>query len=181
MKRLLLPLVFLAAIAGCATDHNKEAQDAHDAELKAQREQREQSAEQRTKDQESSSAAHRAVTVNDAQGQGAATQDRVAADAKFQEARDKARAKAAERLDKADAKLAEIKARVDRAGGKAPTSARDAVNGVSSQRTLVQSEIAKLGTVPGDAFEKQKENVDTQLDTLEGYVKKAEKEAEKVK
>lgn len=180
MKRYLFPVSLLALLAGCASDPHEKANDAHDAELKAQRKQEERAAESRTNLHESSAEAHRMVTVNDANGQHPATQQRVEADAKLLEAREAARAKAAERLDKADAKTAEIKAKLDRAGGKAPTSARDAIGAVSTQRVLVQTEIQKLND-PNTHLEQMKDSVDNQLDTLEGYVKKAEKEAEKIK
>ena len=52
---------------------------------------------------------------------------------------------------------------------------------MSTQRQLTQVEIGKLMNVPGDAFDQQQKSVDTQLEALDGYVKRAEKEAEKIK
>ena len=169
-----------ALISGCASDPNKEANDAHNAELKSERKGRENAAEQRGDRREDFAEQERKAQVQ--QGVGSeATRDRQEADAKMIEARSKAKSKAMERLDKSDAKAAELKSIVTRSGAKATTAAHDSLNLVDQQRQQAKISIDQLANSRDDAFEQMKSNTDTQLDTLEGYVKKAEDEVKKFK
>lgn len=180
-KRLLLGMgLFSMALFACAGDANKQADDAHDAELKAQRKQIQGTAEERG-DQRVAAAEHQRDTTEATAGGSSASQNRAGADAKMIESRDIARAKFTERLEKADAKTSELKSRVDKAGGKAPTAARDALNTVATQRSLVTRELDLLPKVSNDDFAKAKTSLETQLDNLEGLVKRAADEVDKIK
>ena len=75
----------------------------------------------------------------------------------------------------------ELKALVDKAGPKAPTSARDSLKTVATQRGLVTNELGRLPTVTDDQFRNATDNLDKQLDTLEGLVKNAGTEVDKIK
>lgn len=180
---LITCLVVTLASVGCASDPNKNASDAHDAELKAQREQnqtaagnagdrREDAAEQRRENVENTAASS---------GGGSATKERVGAEAKLNEAREVYRSKATERLAKLDAKTAELKTLIDRAGSKATTKSRDSLRTVDTQRAAVTRDIDQLRSVPDDNLAAARTNVETQLDTLDGLVKKTAKDVEEFK
>lgn len=171
-----LPLTLLA----CAGDPNKEANDAHDAELKAQRKQEQSAADDKSDQRQKTAEDQREVATAGATGSDA-TKDRVAADAKLKEARDVERAKATERLEKSDARTNELKAIVKRAGPKASTASRDALTAVDSQRAAAKRSIDQLGSASNDGWNQAKSSTESQLDTLEGYVKKAGDEVEKFK
>ena len=181
--RLLCSLISISqlTIIGCASDPKKDADDAHNAEMKEVRKQDEKGAENRSDNREDSAEAQRKQTTANAKGANPATKDRVEADAKLKEAHDVDRAKATERLDKADAKTNELKSKANRAGAKAPSSVRDALQTVATQRTLVTGEMQKLSSAPIDNYDQVKGSVDTQLDTLDALVKKAANEVDKIK
>lgn len=165
-------LLCLVLAAGCASDPAKNASDAHDKQLEDQR---------KSTDQQITTQAD--MTVQGAQ------QDRKSdtasgvpvADAKMTEARRVAQTKAQERLDKADAKIRELKGKLANAGGKAPTSARDSVTTVDTQRGLVQREMDGFSTVTNDGFDGAKSHLDADLDTLESLIVKSDKEVSKTK
>lgn len=172
--------LFTLGLLACAGDPNKQANDARDGELKSDRKQEQANADGRGEARVNAAEAQRANT--DATATGApATKDRVSADAKLTEARDIYRAKSTERLEKADARAAELKALVDKAGGKAPTAARDALKTVDTQRSLVTKELEQLPRIANDDFKQAKTSLDTQLDNLEGLLKKAGNEVDKIK
>lgn len=173
---LSLPLLLLA----CASDPNKEAEDAHNAELKAQRQSQQNAADDRSDAKVKAADDHQKATAASSTGS-EATKDRVEADAKMKEARDVAHAKATERLEKADARTAELKAIVDRKGAKATTASRDSLAAVETQRALTKQAIDQISAASNDGFDSAKSNADNQLDTLESYVKKAGKEVDKFK
>ena len=168
------------ALFACASDPNKNANDAHEAELKAERKTVQNTADERS-DQRVAAAEQQSDTTKANAGGSSASKDRAGADAKMIESRDVYRAKATERLEKADAKTAELKALVERAGGKAPTSTRDSLTTVATQRSLVTRELDQLPRISNDDFGKAKTSLDTQLDNLEGLVKQAAKEVDKIK
>jgi hypothetical protein len=177
-KRLLLGagLFSLSMFAlACAGDPNKQANDAHDAELKAERKQVQATAEERSDTRVTAAEQQRAVVSNNASGS-SASQNATEADAKMNESRNVYRAKATERLEKLDAKTSELRQLVDRAGGKATTASRDALKTVDTQRSLVTRELDGLPKLSNDAFAQGKTSLDTQLDNLEGLIKKAENE-----
>lgn len=173
---LAIPLTLLA----CASDPNKEANDAHNAELKSQRQDREAVAEAKGDQREKAADNQQKATTANAVGS-EATKDRVEADAKLKEAREVARSKANERLEKADARTAELKAIVDRKGAKATTASRDALAAVDKQRLNTTQAIEKISVANNDGLDSAKSNADSQLDTLESYVKQAGKEVDKFK
>jgi hypothetical protein len=164
----------------CAGDPNKQANDARDAELKAERKQVQTTADDRSEARVEAAGAQRDTTEANATG-GSAKKDRVGADAKMTEARAIYRAKSTERLEKADARTAELKALVEKAGGKATTASRDALKTVETQRSLVTRELDNLPKMADDDFKKVQTSLDTQLDNLEGLVKKAANEVDKFK
>lgn len=167
-------------LLGCASDPNKEANDAHNKELQSNREQNEQNAENRSDQRVKAAEAQQKSTTAGAVGTDE-NKDRVEADAKMKEARDVARAKATERLDKADARTTELKSIVSRKGAKATTKARDSLGTVDQQRTVTKQAIDQLASTPGDNFDAAKKNVDSQLDTLEHLVDTAGKEVDTFK
>jgi hypothetical protein len=179
--RLLFAAGFLSvSVFACASDPNKQASDAHDAELKSERKQEQASADQRSDLRVNAAEAQRDNTEASATGTSAAKKV-TAADAKLTEARATYRAKATERLEKTDARITELKALVTKAGPKATTSSRDALTTVDTQRVMVARELDQLPNVPNDNWSQATSGLDTQLDSLEGLVKKAGNEVDKFK
>ena len=177
---LLVAGFFSFSLFACAGDPNKQAEDAHDAELKSERKQLQNNADDRSDTRVKAAEVQRENTEATASGS-SATKDRASADAKLTEARDVYRAKATERLEKVDARTVELKALVDKAGGKAPTASRDSLKTVDTQRSMVTRELDQLPRVTNDTWQQAKTSLDTQLDSLEGLVKKAAVEVEKIK
>ena len=175
----ILPLCF-SLVSGCASDPNKEANDAHTAELKSERKQVQATADQRADQRVANAEVIRENTAATATGT-TASKDSTEADAKLTEARTVYRAKATERLEKADAKTSELKQLVDRAGAKATTSSRDSLQTVNTQRAMVTKQIDQLPRVENDNWQNAKARLDAELDTLEGLVKKASDEVGKFK
>jgi outer membrane murein-binding lipoprotein Lpp len=179
--RLLLAAcaLFATAVAGCASDPNKNVQDARTQELAAQRESREDTAEADRKQAESR--AGREQDAGEARAErrygDSATGERVVAETKMTEERKKYRAQVDERVKKLDARTAELRAKLGQAGPKASTEARDRVEAIKSQRELVGRETSGLGTVKDDEWASAKKSMDTRVDELEAIVKRA---AEKV-
>jgi hypothetical protein len=180
-KRLLwvAGLLSIATLA-CGGDPNKQANDAHDAELKSERKQQQANADDRSDTRVRAAEAQRDNTDANATGS-PATRDRTSADAKLTETKEVHRAKATERLEKLDARTSELKALVDKAGAKATTSSRDALKTVDTQRGMVAQDLDQLPKVASDDWQNAKTNLDSHLDTLEGLVKKAANEVEKFK
>jgi hypothetical protein len=177
-----LPLSLVAcAFVACASDPNKQANDAHAADLQQQRVQQEERAADRREQRVAAAEVLRENTAADAGGGTEERADAVEADAKVVEARSSFRAKAAERLEKADARTLELKQLVDRAGAKATTSSRDRLRTVDTQRSMVTKELEQLPRVPNESWPQAKSSLDSQLDTLEGLVKKAADEVGKIK
>jgi len=179
-RSLLLPAIFSAALFACAGDPNKQANDAHDAELKSERKDQQSAADQRGDTRVNAAEVKRDDTNAVATGT-PATKNTTAADAKMTEARDVYRAKSTERLEKVDARIVELNALLAKAGTKATTSARDAMKTVSTQRGMVTTALDRLPTVANDGFKQAQDSLDSQLDALEGLVKKAATEVEKKK
>ncbi len=169
----------LCSVAACAGDPAKQADSAHDAELKSERKENQSNAEGRGDTRVNAAEAQRDNT--DATAGGGANGNATKADAKMTEARDIARAKSTERLEKLDAKTTELSQLVAKAGGKAPTAARDSLKTVQTQRGLVATALDQFPTVSNDDFKQAKTSLDTQLDILEGLVKKATTEVGKIK
>lgn len=167
--------VSLCSLVACAGDPARQADDAHDKDLKAERKEQQSTADDRADTRVKAAEAQRNDTDAVATGSG------TAADAKMTEARDIARAKATERLEKLDAKTSELRQRVDKAGAKAPTASRDALKTVDTQRSLVTTALDQFPRVSNDDFKQAKTSLDTQLDILDGLVKKADTEVGKIK
>lgn len=179
--RLLLgSALFTMGLLACAGDPNKQANDAHDSELKSDRKTIENTADDRKEMRVTAAEAKRDTTEANASGS-SATQDRVGADAKLTEAREIFRAKSTARLEKLDARTSELRQVVDRAGGKATTASRDALKTVDTQRGLVTRELELLPKQSNDDWDHAKTSLETQLDNLEGLVKKAASETGKFK
>jgi len=180
--------ISLCSLLACAGDPAKQADDAHDAELKSERKQLQNTADDRGATRVQAAEVQRDNTGAVATGNNTApatsnnaSTNATLADAKLTEARDIARAKATERLEKLDAKTSELRQRVDKAGGKAPTAARDALKTVDTQRGLVTAALDQFPKVSNDDFKQAKTSLDTQLDILDGLVKKADTEVGKIK
>ncbi|MEA2750964.1 MAG: hypothetical protein QOI41_5107 [Myxococcales bacterium] len=179
--------LFLCSLVACAGDPAKQADSAHDAELKSERKQIENTADNRSETRVNAAEAQRDNTDAVATGNTApatknnASTNATLADAKMTEARDIARAKSTERLEKLDAKTSELRQLVDKAGGKAPTAARDSLKTVDTQRGLVTAALDQFPRVSNDDFKQAKTSLDTQLDILDGLVKKATTEVGKIK
>lgn len=171
--------LFTLGLFACA-DPNKQANDAHDSELKSERKQMENTADDRKGARVTAAEGQRNDSEANATGS-PAKKDRIDADAKLTEARDVYRAKATARLEKLDARTSELKQLVDRAGGKASTASRDALKTVETQRGLVTRELDLLPKQANDDWDHAKTSLDTQLDNLEGLVKKAGSEVDKFK
>lgn len=181
IQRPLLAAGFLSVfVFACASDPNKQADDAHNAELKSERKQEQQNADNRSESRVNAAEVQRDNTEAKATGT-SATKDRINADAKLTEARAIYRAKATERLEKADAKTAELKALVDKAGAKATTASRDSLKTVETHRTTVTGDLAQLPQVPNENWEGAKTSLDGKLDSLEALVKKAASDVDKFK
>ncbi|MBX3226223.1 MAG: hypothetical protein KIT84_28375 [Labilithrix sp.] len=182
MKRSIFLLGALAlAVSACASDPNKNAADARDAETEAQRKAQQEAADRRS-DQAQDQAEHeRRMTTASAAGQPEATRERVEADAKLVEEREVAKAKSLERFEKADARANELRDVVARAGAKATTKARDALKAVDDQRVQAKTSIDRISAAAADDLKRAKDYADYQLDTLEGYVKRAAKEVDDFK
>lgn len=178
IKRPLLAAALLASVLACGSDPNKQAEDAHDAQLKTERKQQENGAEDRSDARVKAAEQQRDTASPRAAG---TTPSTTAADAKLQEARDVYRAKATERLEKVDARTMELKQLVQKAGAKATTASRDSLTTVDTQRAMVQKDLAQFPTVSNDDFQKAKASIDNQLDALEGLVKKAAKDVDAFK
>lgn len=175
--RLLLAAstLFATAAAGCASDPNKNVQEARTEELTAQREAREDSAEADRKQAESR--AGRQQDAGEARADrrygDSATGERVVAETKMTEERQKYRAQVDERVKKLDARTAELRAKLGQAGPKASTEARDRVDAIKSQRELVGRETNGLSAVKDDDWSSAKKSMDTRVDELEAIVKRA--------
>lgn len=179
--RLLLGAgLFTLGLFACAGDPNKQANDAHDGELKSERKQLEKTADDRSGTRVTAAEGQRNESEANASGTPAA-KERVDADAKLTEAREIYRAKATGRLEKLDARTSELKQLVDRAGGKASTASRDALKTVETQRSLVTRELDLLPKQANDDWDHAKTSLETQLDILEGLVKKVASEVGKFK
>ncbi|MDB4941155.1 MAG: hypothetical protein JWP97_689 [Labilithrix sp.] len=168
----LLGLALLAAGAGCGSDPVKKADDAHDQRIDDQRKAEQSQAETRSDATNDSAEKDRKAAV----ANGAPS-----ADAKLVEAKRVAQAKAQERADKADAKIRELKAKVSKAGSKAPTSAADSLRTVDTQRAVVQSDLQAFASVPDESFQNAKTRLEANLDTLDDLVSKSDKEVSKLK
>jgi hypothetical protein len=179
-RRLVLAclLSVSAAALACASDPNKQASDAHDAELSSQRKEVQDKAEVRSGMRIQAAELQRQSAEGSAQGT-PATQDRAAADAKLAEARAVYRAKATERLDKLTARAEELKLLGAKAGGKATTASRDALTTAETQRGMVAQALERLPSIGNDDWSNATQRLDGQLDTLEGLVKKAANEGSK--
>jgi hypothetical protein len=173
-------LFAMMGLLACAADPNKQANDAHDGELKSERKQLQNTADERSETRVTAAKAEREDTQVNASGS-PATQERVVADAKLTEARDSFRAKATGQLEKLDARTSELRQLVERAGGKATTASRDALKTVETQRSLVTRELDRLPTLANDDWDHAKVSLETQLDNLDGLVKKAASEVSKFK
>lgn len=181
MKRaILLGALSIAAVA-CHSDPNTQVNSAQQAQLESQR-----------KHEEQASTDRKDYLVDDAENQRKgivaqgvpgdhADQKRLKADAKMTEARRVAVAKADDRLQRADARTNELKALVNQAGGKATTQSRDALQAVDNQRVAAQMSINQMTSTDDAGFKQAKDYSESQLDTLEGYVKRAEKEVDAFK
>ncbi len=179
-RSLLLSVVLSTAVFACASDPNKAVNDAHDDQLKSERNQAQSNADHRSDVKVNAAEVRQENTTDNAVGT-PAMKNTTEAEAKMTEARTVARAKATERLQKLDARVVELKGLIDRAGPKAPTSTRDSLKTVATQRGLVSNEIDHLTTVSNDQFRNATDNLDKQLDTLEGLVKNAGTEVDKIK
>lgn len=177
---LLIAGLISLSIVGCASDPNKEAQDARDAQLSSERKQSQSNADDRSDTRVKAAEMQRENTDATATGS-SATKDRTSADAKLTEARAIHRAKANERLEKADARMNELKALADKGGGKTSTAARDALKTVDTQRTTVTRELEQLPRVGDENWDQAKKSVDSQLQTLEDLIKKSANEVDKTK
>jgi hypothetical protein len=180
MIRPLVTGLLAISLCACAGDPNKQANDAHDGELASQRKATESNAEQRSESRVNAAEVMREKTDATATGS-AATQDRVSADAKLSEARAIFRAKATERLEKVDARITELKALIANARARATTASRDALKVVDTQRSIVTRELDQLPRTENDEWNTAKTSLETQLDTLEGLVKKVGTEVERFK
>ena len=180
-RPILVGLLSLSvcSLFACAGDPAKQADSAHDAELKSERKETEGNADDRGDNRVKAAEVQRDNT--DATAGGGANGNAAKADAKMTEARDIARAKSTERLEKLDAKTSELTQLVGKAGGKAPTAARDSLKTVETQRGLVTTALDQFPKVSNDDFKQAKSNLDAQLDVLEGLVKKATTEVGKIK
>ena len=180
MNRLFVTGLLATALFACAADPNKQANDAHDAELASQRKATETGAEQRSESRVNAAEVVRENTVATAGGT-EASQESAAAGAKMKESRDVFRAKATARLEKLDARTAELKANIERARGQATTASRDALKTIETQRSMATRDLDQLPRVANEEWSRAKSSLDTQLDTLEGLVKKVATEAERFK
>ncbi len=184
MKRSLLLFGALSiASFACASDPNKDANDAHNAEFKSDRQTQQNAADYEKKQAVNNAEARTDATIATTNSSDApkANKKAAAADARLAEDREVARAKAVQRLEKADAKTSELRNVITRAGGKATTQSRDSLQAVDNQRVAVKMSIDQLAASSDDDLKQAKTNADSQLDTLEGYVKMADKEVGKFK
>jgi len=180
--------ISLCSLVACAGDPAKQADDAHDAELKSERKQLQNTADDRGETRVKAAEIQRDNTDAVATGGSSApatknnaSTNATLADAKLTEARDIVRAKATERLEKLDARTSELRQLVDKAGGKATTASRDALKTVDTQRSLVTTALDQLPRIANDDFKQAKTSLESQLDTLDGLVKKAASEVGKFK
>ena len=180
MKTSFLAFAFLGALAACSSDPNKKADEAANAELDANRKAQQDQADSR-KDAKINAAEKAQDNTKAPAGASDATQNRVEADSKVVEARRIYKAKATARLEKVDARSTEMKGVLDNAGGKASLQARESVATVDRQRGAVRRDIDMLDQVPADGWNDATKHCDSDLDTLEGYLKKATNEVDKAK
>lgn len=180
LRPLLSTVILSTLLLACAGDPVRKADDAHDAEMAANRRSSQAGADQRGDAREKAAEVDRQNSQVNATGP-AATKDRTSADAKLTEARAVYRSQATEKLDKIDARTAELKAIVGRAGAKASTASHDALATVDTQHGIVAGEIEALPRIANDDWDRAKNQLDKQLDTLDGVVKRAAKEVDKLK
>ncbi len=178
--RSLLGSLLVSAVCACASDPNKNAQDAYHAELTENRKQ-EQAAADEHSEAKLKAADVRQANATPPEGATDATKWRVEADAKVVHERAVVKAKATERLEKANARLNELKNIVSRAGPKATTMSRESIATVDTQKAATKRDIDNLDQVRPDDWKRAEGNLDTQLDTLESYVQQAVKEVDKFK
>jgi len=177
------PGLFTLALfaAGCASDPNKNVDDARDAQLRAATAQSEGRAEDKSNNKVAEATREKNATQTHAEQSNAhdANKDVAVADAKMKLARDEYRAKATERLEKLDAKRSELAVRLDRAGPKASTKSRDALQLTGTQRATVAQGLLALPQVPRENWSGATSKLDTDLDQLETLITAAAKEVDK--
>ncbi len=176
----LITSLLITALCACASDPNKNAQDAYHAELKDNRQQQQSAMSDQT-DAKLKSAEARQENTTAPAGATDATKTRVEADSKVTQQRAVYKAKATERVEKADARLTELKMIVTRAGGKATTVSRESIATSDTQRDAAKRDIDALDRVAADDWKRAETQIETQLETLESYVKLAAKEVDKFK
>jgi hypothetical protein len=178
--RPLFASLFVATLSACAAEPHKQAEDARYAEMEEQRKHQEAAAQAKS-DAKLTAAEERHENTTAPAGASDATKTRVEADALVQEERSAFKAKATARMEKAIARLGELKSIVGRAGGKATTASRESVASVDTQRETTRRGIAGLDAVASGDLKAAQSRVETDLDTLDSYVKLAGKEVDKFK
>jgi hypothetical protein len=170
-----------AALAGCASDPNKDVKEARTDEIEARRDAREDAAGAERRQAEAKAERDQGAAAADADRRygDSAKGDRVEAESKMTEARKKYRAKAVERVQKLDARAAELRAKLEQAGTKATTEARDRVAAIRNQRELVGRETDQLGRINDDAWEGAVKSLNTRIDELEEVTKRAASEVDR--
>lgn len=179
-RAIILGCISIAAIA-CHSDPNTKVNDAQDEQLKAQRKNEQNTAEARKDYTTANAEEQRKSTVAYGSPTNEADSNRLKADAKMTEERQVAIAKANARLEKCDAKTNEIRAQINKSGGRATTASRDSLQAVETQRYAAKTSIDSLSKSDDASFKQAKDSTDSQLDTLEAYVKKTDKEVESFK
>ena len=171
----------MAAFTGCASNPNRDVNEARVAEIEAERGARDDAAGAERKRAEGQAERDRGAqdARTERQYGGSASGDRVMAESKMTEERRKHLAQVTERVHKLDARAAELRAKVGQAGSKLPTEARDGVDAIRSQRELVGRETQKLTTVGDDGWEAAKKSTEVRIDELEAITKRAAEKVER--
>jgi hypothetical protein len=170
--------VIAIAAAACASDPNRKVNEAQDRQLESDRKSQQAAAEYRKDYRTDEAKEQRKETIGAGVPGDHADQKRLKADAKMTEARQVALAEAKARLEKCDAKANELRAQINRAGGKATTTSRDSMTTVDTQRIAAKMAVDRLASSDDEGFKRAKEDANYQLETLEGYVKRAGKEVD---
>lgn len=150
-------------VAGCASDQNKQLKEATAQEAAATRTQREAQIDEAKKQEDTRLEAIKPDTGN----MPAASQQRAKAQSEMGEERQKFENDARARLQKVQARLDEARQRLQLAGGNAPSSIRDKLDGTAHLADSLSSQIGHLSQVSDDGWSSEKKRIEERLGEIE--------------
>ena len=155
---------------GCASDPNKQLEDAQKKEVEARREQREDNIDRQKENSLEATEAQKQQSDERAKALPSGTQERVEAENTMRKDRTEYDVKADARLKKVDARIDEAQKKLRLAGARAPGTLRDKVTRATTQREAVGRQLDALRSAPDAQWKDGKDALDKRLDELEKTV-----------